>query len=424
MDSKGLGALIELPFSANSQSVVWRTAEFVSEKQLKNTVLWKLFAEQFKKHPDAQNGGWRGEYWGKMMSGGCFVWRITKDAELYASLKDSIVDLLDSAEPDGRISSYPRNNEFIKWDIWCRKYVLLGLEYFYEICTDDELKHRIIKAACAHMDYIMQKVGSGEGKTDILETSVVWGAINSCSILEPTVKLYSLTGEKKYLDYARYMIGTGGTNLGNLFDLALKDEIPPFKYPVVKAYEVMSFFEGLGEYYKVTGEKKYLCAVLNFTDAVLKTDFTIIGGCGCTHELFDNSSCTQANDTVGVMQETCVAVTVSKLLFKAYCFTGKPEYAAAIETSYYNDILGSVNFAGNDRLDLDPVFKGDYSWSTDFVKKIGGFMFDSYSPLYKSSRNRKTGGYQKMEGGTAYGCCACIGSAGTAVLPLSAVMLR
>ena len=417
-------ALIEMPFTAESSGVVRRAAEFVSCHQLKNAALWELFADQFKKQPDAENGGWRGEYWGKAMRGGCMVYRVTNDISLYRELEKAVKLLLSASSPEGRISSYPKDNEFFGWDMWCRKYVLLGLEYFYVICDDEELKSAVLSASRAHMDRIMEKVGRGEGRKDILETSRWWGAMNSCSILEPVVRLYLLTNEKKYLDYAAYIIGTGGSNLGNIFELALKNERAPYEYPVVKAYETMSFFEGVAEYYRVTGDEKCLRAVLNFTDAVLKTDYTVIGGCGCTHELFDNSSVVQTEQRVEIMQETCVAVTLSKLLFNAFCLTGDIKYADAIETTYYNNILGSINFGKCDKLLMDPAFPGDYSYSEEFVKAIGGFTFDSYAPLYKSARNRKTGGYQPIEGGKAYGCCACIGSAGTAVLPLSAVLLR
>ena len=415
-------ALLELPFDARSQSVAYKTARFVSGHQLENASLWELFAEQFTLKPDSGNGGWRGEYWGKMMRGGCMVYRVTGDENLYAALEKAVLLILNTASPSGRISSYAEDGEFSGWDMWCRKYVLLGLEYFYDICQSETLKAKILAAACAHLDRIIEKVGEGEGKISITQTSRWWGSVNSCSILEPVVRLYSLTSEKRYFDYASYIISTGGSNLGNIFELALENAIPPYKYPVVKAYETMSFFEGIAEYYRLTGEEKYLKAVLNFTDAVLKTDYTVIGGCGCTHELFDNSSVCQTERRVEIMQETCVAVTLSKLLFNAYCLTGRAEYAEAIENTYYNSILGSVNFAENDELLMDPAFPGDYSWSKDFVKQIRGFTFDSYAPLYKSARNRKTGGYQPIEGGKAYGCCACIGSAGVSVLPLSAVL--
>lgn len=417
--------LLEMPMRAESAGTVYRTAGLVARKQLKNTVLWKVFVEMFRTRPDAENGGWRGEYWGKMMRGACFVFRVTRDEELYSVIREAVIGLLDTADPDGRISSYPRDKEFFGWDMWCRKYVLLGLEYFWDICPEETLRNRITAALCAHMGYIISKVGPGEGKMSIVDTSTAWGGINSCSILEPTVKLYSLTGDERYLDFAKYIVGTGGCKLGDVFELALNNEIPPYKYPVVKAYETMSFFEGVAELYRVTLDERYLRAVVNFTDAVLKTDYTVIGCSGCTHELFDNSSSeVQTEARLEIMQETCVSVTLSKLLFRVFSLTGDPKYADAIETTYYNSILGSVNFGGCDALERDPVFgKGDYHWSDEFVKRIGGFMFDSYAPLYKSFRNRKVGGYMRIEGGRSYGCCACIGSLGTAILPLSAVMI-
>ena len=50
--------------------------------------------------------------------------------------------------------------------------------------------------------------------------------------------------------------------------------------------------------------------------------------------------------------------------------------------------------------------------------------FDSYSPLYNNTRGRGVGGYKEFPEGEHYGCCACIGSAGTALYPLYAAVKR
>jgi DUF1680 family protein len=88
-------------------------------------------------------------------------------------------------------------------------------------------------------------------------------------------------------------------------------------------------------------------------------------------------------------------------------------------------MLSSVNFNKNNFLGLE---KGegirDFDPSREFLKEIEGFTFDSYSPLVNARRNVKVGGFKNMENGTSYGCCACIGSAGTALIALSAVMYR
>ena len=407
-----------------------RAAKFVESHQSKNKALWKIFVEQFKERVDPQNGGWRGEFWGKMMRGACWIYKYTKDAELYEILKASVIDLIDTQDELGRISSYTVEEEFKYWDMWCRKYVLLGMQYFYDICDDSALKEKIIATLTSHLDYIIDKIGSGEGKLDILESTVhnpyTWGALNSSSILEPVVRFYSLTGEKKYLDFAAYIVSRGGSKWGNIYTLAIEGKLPPYEYPVTKAYESMSFFEGVLEYYRVSGDEDAKRAFINFMAKVVETDLTAIGCSGCTHELFDHSSIMQTEPPQHVTQETCVTVTLMKACYQALCLTGDAKYAAVMERSGYNAMLGSINFNKNTRLGLDPDAEDamHYSWCDAFVKEIGGFTFDSYSPLYNDRRNRRIGGFQFMRGTEAsYGCCACIGAAGVAVMPISAIML-
>lgn len=416
-------AMFQLPAGSFDYTGEYDKANrFVERHQLLNEELWKNFVEMFRIRPDAENRGWKGEYWGKMMRGACWTYKYTQNPELYKTLKASVLDLLSTADDDGRISSYVREKEFDGWDMWSRKYVLLGMQYFIEICPERALKKKIVKAMKKHLDYIVENIG--EGKKSILETSNYWGCLNSCSILEPVVRMYSITKEKRYLDFAQYIAGTGGSSADNILELAYKNEKKPYEYKVTKAYEMMSFFEGLLELYRITGEMKYRTAFFNFLDAVIESDYTIIGCCGCTHELFDHSSVTQTEITPEVMQETCVTVTFMKTCFQALCMTGEAKYADCIERSGYNAMLGSINFKGNVFIGLDDP--ADDAWgyrkTDEYVKSIGGFTFDSYAPLYKQRRNRKTGGFQLMPGNKSYGCCACIGSAGTALMPLYSIM--
>ena len=84
------------------------------------------------------------------------------------------------------------------------------------------------------------------------------------------IELYKLTGERRYLDFAEYIIRLGGCSGGNLIELALEDRLAPFEYPEVKAYETISFFEGVLAYYELTGEEKYLRAVTQFIEKVMQ----------------------------------------------------------------------------------------------------------------------------------------------------------
>ena len=177
---------------------------------------------------------------------------------------------------------------------------------------------------------------------------------------------------------------------------------------------MMSCFEGLLEYYRETGIEKYKQAIVNFADMVLESDFTIIGSCGCTHELFDHSTVRQANTTNGsIMQETCVTVTLMKFLYQLTQLTGNSKYVDAFEISMYNAYMGSIN---TEKV-VEPSLMREHSdWC------IEPLPFDSYSPLTAGTRGNGIGGLKLMSDNHYYGCCACIGAAGLGLIPKMACL--
>ena len=361
-----------------------------------------------------------GRFWSISSDGASLTYRATKNEKLYSVLVGTVKDMLTAEDKLGRFSTYSVDTEFNFWDMWARKYVILGMAYFTDICKSKALKAKIISALKRHADYIMEHVG--EGKLSILDTSSLVGALNSASILEAFVRMYSLTGEKKYLDFASYIISTGMCKGADIVGLCLRKELYPYQFPVTKAYEMMSCFEGLLEYYKHTGDPEHLLAVENFVDMLVKTDYTLIGGSGCRHEFLDNSTLTQTEPaSADVMQETCVTVTFMKLCAKLLSLTGDPKYAEYIERSGLNAMYGAVN---NENQMMKRTLMRTWleGGRTVIIEDHEGFPFDSYSPLYRDRRGLRCGGMQLIGEGKSYGCCVCIGSAGTAIMGLFAVM--
>jgi len=398
------------------QGQIHKTTAFLQQEYLMNTEDWTRFVNQFRLQPDLTDYGWRGEYWGKMMRGASFVYSYTRDPQLYEVLRNTVEDMISAAEPSGRISAYPVEGEFQGWDMWCRKYVLLGMQYFLEICTDEDLSARIIDSMKAQVDYLIPRIGSEPGQKSILETTRMWRGINSSSILEPIVRLYDLTRDQKYLDFADYIVSCGGISLCNIFELAYQDTTDPYQYPITKAYETISCFEGLLEYYRITGIEKHKIAVLNFARRLAKTDITVIGSAGCTHEQFDHATARQADPTyTGIMQETCVTVTWMKFCMQLLLLTGEPEFADLFEQALYNAYLGAVNYNGN----LNPAILERYPNAV-----VRALPFDSYSPLLPGLRGRAIGGLKVMPDNQYYGCCACIGAAGIGMVHKVAANLR
>ena len=381
---------------------------FTLRRQLLIPELWADFVRVFTEDSDDPDKGWRCEYWGKMMRGACLCYRATGDETLYGLLRETVRSLLDTQRDDGRISTYSASAQLTGWDLWGRKYVMTGLMHFLEICREEDDRRKILSALVRHADAVTEE--TGPGKTNITETSNWWGGVNSCSILEPFMALYGLTKEERYLRFAEYILSTGGCRDGNLIEIALENRIPPYEYPETKAYETISFFEGVLAYYQATGKEMYLRAVMNFFRAVEETDLTVIGCCGCTHEQFDHSALRQAEVSMNMMQETCVSVTWMRLCVRLLLMTGDSRYYARIERTGYNALYGAVNLHGLPQYDRQSRTSMD------------GLPFDSYSPLTGGRRGIGIGGLKRFSFGGFYGCCACIASAGIALLPLTAVL--
>jgi len=369
--------------------------------QLMDRNAWAKFVNLFKNPGiDDCDHGWRCEYWGKMMRGACFICQACPDDALYAVLEETVRDLLTAQDEHGRFSTYSVDAEFHGWDIWGRKYIMLGLLYFLDICTDDSLAAKVLTALKAHADYMLSKLGREEdGKLVIAACTNNWDGLNSCSILEPFMLLYNRTNEQRYLDFAEYIVSFGGTLHKNLFEQAYEDTTPVHKYHTDKAYEMISCFEGLAEYVKVTGNEKYREAVIRFGDRVLREEATIIGCLGCKYESFDHAVVEQFNESHrGDMQETCVTVTWMKFLWQLWRMTGDVKYMDAFEISMYNAMSAAL------RRNIDMEANGGLP-----------IPIHSYNPLRHDVHPDTVGGKKMIDENSYYGCCVCISTAGYAL---------
>ena len=227
-----------------------------------------------------------GEMWGKAVRSGCMFYRYTHDAELKSILDKTVADLLTTQDANGSISCTPADKQpgSENGDLWERKYVMLGLEEYY---AHVDSSPAVLEALKRHADCIIAQVGHAPKKeiTDLGWSATNIGAepchIESSTLLEPFMRLFNLTGEQRYLDFATYIVESGGTKHYNLIELACANT-PPYlmsgHYP--KAYEMMSLFEGLVEYYRVTGDAKCRQAFLNLYNNIRTREITIIGNGG------------------------------------------------------------------------------------------------------------------------------------------------
>jgi uncharacterized protein len=300
---------------------------------------------------------WQSEFWGKWIQSATAAYSYNNDPELLVIIKKAVDGLLSTQMPDGYIGNYSEAAELQQWDIWGRKYTMLGLLACYDLTGDNVVLNDAKKLA----DHLMTQVGPG--RTNIVKTGNYKG-MPSSSILEPVVYLYRKTGDQKYLDFAEYIVKQWETDGGPKLLSSALAEIPVaerFPHPDVwwsyengqKAYEMMSCYDGLLELYRVTGAAEYLKAVEMAADNIIRTEINIAGS-GTAFECFYNGARYQTEPTYHTM-ETCVTMTWMKLCFNLLRITGNPMYADQIEKSTYNALLASVKYDGSEIAKYSPL---------------------------------------------------------------------
>ena len=378
--------------------------KLITEKTLKK-VNFRYLADYYRNKLDQFATG---EFWGKLMRAGSLIYKYSQDESLKAVLDATAEDMLSIQLPDGCISTVPcekQPNGTHGSDLWERKYSLLGLLGYYEITGREDVLEAIKRAA----DYTISQVGLPP-KTPITETGWAFCGIESSSILEPIVKIYHITGEKRYLDFATYIVESGACSRENLFESIYNGKDPKDignngvpEESIAKAYEMMSCFEGLVEYYRATGIEKYKETALIFYNKLLEKEITLLGSGGAdapynlgpgTGEQWNYTRLEQTNPDITLMMETCVTVTWMKLCYQLLRLTGDATIADQIEVSAYNILIGAIRPDGE---------------------------FFEYFPRFNGLRNPKVN-YSFNIDGFDLSCCTANGPSGLGLVPFTAFM--
>ena len=298
---------------------------------------------------------WQSEFWGKWFTSALLAYKYHPTAELKKKLDDAVTGLIATQTEDGYIGNYKKENRLQQWDIWGRKYCMLGLLDYYKLIGDK----KSLKAAKGVADNLMDDLEKAGG---IIVTKGNYRGMAASSVLEPVCLLYKATKNKKYLDFAEEIVRQWESPQGpHLISNAGVDVAKRFPKPVnwyspeqgQKAYEMMSCYEGLLELYRLTAKPEYKTAVEKTWQNIYDTEINIAGS-GASTEMWFGGRPLQTGP-IHHYQETCVTVTWIKLGQQLLRLTGDAKYADAVETSYYNALLGSMSTDGRQWAKYTPL---------------------------------------------------------------------
>lgn len=285
---------------------------------------------------------------------------IHPDPDLEA-LADAIIDDIAAAQqPDGYLNIHftvvepeKRWTNLRDWhELYCAGHLMEAAVAYYEGTG----KRTLLDVLCRYADHIDQTFGPGEGQKR--------GYPGHEEIELGLVKLYRTTGEKRYLDLAKFFVDERGRQ-PHYFDLEAeaRNEDPARRWYRDHSYNqshqpvreqttaeghsvrAMYLFTGMADVAAETGDETLVRACRTLWDNVTLKRMYITGGIGSSA---NGERFTYDYDLPNEIAyaETCAAIGLVLWAHRMLQFEADARYADVLERALYNGVLSGVSLDG------------------------------------------------------------------------------
>jgi DUF1680 family protein len=365
--------------------------------------------ENFKIAGGLSNGKWRGGagYYdsdvSKVIEGAAYCLSVEKDPRLEARIDEIIGYYAAAQEPDGFL-----------YTLWTARGTLTSEEYS-KLTSRPELADRWSNYAAAHSDYNaghMYEAGVAyflaTGKRALLDVCLKNADlfIRTCNPqrrIDPPghqeveiglVKLYRLTGERKYLEQAVHFLEMRGRNLDRREKYEFlygQDHIPVVEQSEAVGHAVRAnyMYAGMADVAALTGNADYIEAIDRIWENVVGRKLYVTGGVGARRhgEAYGDDYELPNKEAYN---ETCAAIANVYWNHRMFLLHGDAKYIDVMERSLYNGVLSGVSLDGKSFFYPNPLMSdGGYSrkeWFgcaccpsniTRFLASLGGYIYAS-----------------------------------------------
>ncbi len=312
-----------------------------NERQRLLTIDTQPMLAGYRKRPGSHP--WIGEHVGKWLHAATLAWAYSGDTALKAKLDRVVADLIACQEPDGYLGTYVPEKRFglydeADWDVWSHKYNLIGLLTYYQYTGNPRALD-----CCRKMADLL--IATFPGKKSILAAGTHVG-MAATSVLEPVVLLYRFTGDKRYLEFARYIVKSWDEPHGPAIASSLRAGRGVNRTANGKAYEMLSNLVGLCELARATGDRGLLEPVFNAWNDIVANRLYITGSASAG-EVFREDH-VLPNQVGAHLGETCVTTTWIQLNLQLLRLTGEAKHGDELERSIYNHLSAAQHPRGDD----------------------------------------------------------------------------
>jgi len=198
-------------------------------------------------------------------------------------------------------------------------------------------KRNFLDIAIKYADCVERSIGDKPGQVE---------RVPGHQIAEMALaKLYIVTGEKKYLDLAKYFLDKRGYT-------SRKDAYSQAHKPILQQDEAVGhavragyMYSGIADVAALTGDTAYINAIGRIWENVVDKKLYITGGIGARHhgEAFGDN---YELPNLTAYNETCAAISNVYWNYRMFLLHGDSKYYDVLERTLYNAVISGVSLDG------------------------------------------------------------------------------
>ena len=286
----------------------------------------------------------------KTIEGASYVLQTYPDKKLEAYIDSVLVIVAAAQEPDGylytaRTMNPEHPHEWAGDRRWVKDEELSHELYNLGHMVEGAIAHwqatgkrNFLDIAIRYADCVVREVGSASGQARV---------VPGHQIAEMALaKLYLATGEKKYLDEAKFFLDERGKTGHN-------DEYNQSHVPVLEQDEAVGhavraayMYAGMADVAALTGDQGYIDAIDRIWENIVSKKLYITGGIGATNqgEAFGRN---YQLPNMTAYCETCAAIGNVYVNHRMFLLHGDAKYYDVLERTLYNGLISGVSLEGN-----------------------------------------------------------------------------
>ena len=305
----------------------------------------------------------------KTIEGASYVLQTFPDEKLKAYI-DSVLNVVAAAqEPDGYLYTARTINP-------AHPHQWAGKKRWE---TEDFLSHELynlghmVDAACAHYqatgstkflniakryaDCVIKEVGPNAGQACI---------VPGHQIAEMALaRLYVITGEKKYLDEAKFLLDYRGKT--GRKDIYSQSDIPVVKQKEAWGHAVRAgyMYAGMADVAALLGDSSYIKAIDTIYENIISRKYYLTGGVGARHQ-GEAFGADYELPNLTAYNETCAAISMVYLFERMFLLHGDAKYIDCLERTLYNGVISGMSVDGGKFFYPNPLSSdGHYRFNAD-----------------------------------------------------------